>query len=143
MAKQLERLQEGNDTRFETMEERTVETKQSVQTLDNKVRQNQDEIMKEVGEVRKDVSKRIQRTYDIANRLDEQIRTNKNNIQEIDQREKNLQERLEALRDTPILSTHTCHSENREVINFQNYRRNPMEFLERMEEFIERNRETR
>ena len=52
-------------------------------------------------------------------------------------------ERLEALRDTPILNTHTCHSENREVINFQNYRRNPMEFLERMEEFIERNRETR
>ena len=94
-------------------------------------------------EVRKDVSERIQRTYDIANRLDEQIRTNKNNIQEIDQREKNLQERLEALRDTPILSTHTCHSENREVINFQNYRRNPMEFLERMEEFIERYRETR
>ena len=32
MVKQLERLQEGNDTHFETMEERTVETKQSVQT---------------------------------------------------------------------------------------------------------------
>ena len=41
------------------------------------------------------------------------------------------------------LNTHTCHSKNREVINFQNYRRNPMEFLERMEKFIERNRETR
>ena len=62
---------------------------------------------------------------------------------ELDQREKNLQERLEALRDTPILNTHTCHGENREVINFQDYRRNPMEFLERMEEVIGRNRETR
>ena len=42
MAKQLERLQEGNNTRFETIEERTVETKQDVRTLDNKVRQNQE-----------------------------------------------------------------------------------------------------
>ena len=82
MAKQLERLQEGNNTRFETVEERTVETKQDVRTLDNKVRQNQDEMMQEV-EVRKDVSERIQRTYDIANRLDEQIKTNRNNIQEL------------------------------------------------------------
>ena len=97
------------------------------------VRQNQDAIMQEVGEVQKDVSERIQKTYDIANRLDEQIKINKNSIMEIDQREKNLQERLEALRDTPILNTHTCHGENREAINFQDYRRNPMEFLERME----------
>ena len=93
---------------------------------------NQDAIMQEVGEIQHN-----------ANRLDEQIKINKNSIMEIDQREKNLQERLEALRNTPILNTHTCHSENREVINFQNYRRNPMEFLERMEEFIGRNRETR
>ena len=56
---------------------------------------DRDAIMQEVGEVRKDVSERIQRTYDIANRLDEQIKTNKNNIQEIDQREKNLQESAE------------------------------------------------
>ena len=37
--------------------------------------------MQEVGEVQKDVSERMQRTYDIANRLDEQIKTNKYSIQ--------------------------------------------------------------
>ena len=89
----MEMLREGNNTRFEKMEEQTVETKQEVRNLENMVRQNQDAITQEVGEVQH-----------FANRLDEQIKINKNSIMEIDQREKNLQERLEALRDTPILN---------------------------------------
>ena len=33
--------------------------------------------------------------------------------------------------------------EQREIINFKNFKRNPIEFLERVEEYIARNRETR
>ena len=45
MEKQLERLREGNNTRFKNLEEQTAETKQDVRNLENMVRQNQDEIM--------------------------------------------------------------------------------------------------
>ena len=34
-------------------------------------------------------------------------------------------------------------SENRETINFKNYKRNPIEFIERVEENLARTRETR
>ena len=36
--------------------------------------------MQQVGDIWEDVSERIQRTYDIANKLDEQIRINKNKM---------------------------------------------------------------
>ena len=54
-----------------------------------------------------------------------------------------MQEELDALREKPCSSTHIFTNENREVINFKSYRRNPIEFLKRVEELIERNRDTR
>ena len=55
-----------SNTRFENIEEQTVETRQDVRNLENMVRQNQDAIMQEVGEVQKDVSERMQKTYDLS-----------------------------------------------------------------------------
>ena len=54
-----------------------------------------------------------------------------------------MQEELDALREKPCNNTHIITSKNREVINFRSYRRNPIEFLKRVEELIEKNRETR
>ena len=47
------------------------------------------------------------------------------------------------LKDRPFISSHIPCNENREIINFRNYKRNPIEFLERVEESLSRTQETR
>ena len=54
-----------------------------------------------------------------------------------------MQEELDLLQDKPCHSTQIINSDNRELINFRSYRRNPMEVLKRVEEMVEKNRETR
>ena len=49
-----------------------------------------------------------------------------------------MQEELDALREKPCHSTHIITNENREVINFRSYRRNPIELLKRVEESSKR-----
>ena len=70
-------------------------------------------------------------------------RENREKIQGISIREKQKQDELDALREKPYNNTQFITSENREIINFRSYRRNPIEFLKRVEELIEKNRETR
>ena len=64
-------------------------------------------------------------------------------IAEFRARELRLQEEINALKDRPIMTSHVLCSENRETINFKNYKRNPIEFIERVEENLARTRETR
>ena len=64
-------------------------------------------------------------------------------IAEFRARELRLQEEINALKDRPIMSSHISCSENRETINFKNYKHNPIEFIERVEENLARTRETR
>ena len=73
----------------------------------------------------------------------DRINTNKNKIEEISRRELQLQEEVDSWRDRTCQHSHTNNHENRESINFRNYKRNPMEFLKRLEEVITRNRENR
>ena len=75
--------------------------------------------------------------------MEGQINTNKNKIEEISRRELQLQEEVDSWRDRTCQNSHTNNHENRESINFRNYKRNPMEFLKRLEEVIIRNRENR
>ena len=42
-----------------------------------------------------------------------------------------------------IRDSHIINTDNRDTINFRNYKRNPNEFLKRVEELIVKNRETR
>ena len=64
-------------------------------------------------------------------------------IAEFRVRELRLQEEINALKGRPLISSHISCSENREAINFKNYKRNPIEFIERVEENLARTRETR
>ena len=83
---------------------------------------------------------RLERVYGNLNSMEGQINTNKNKIEEISRRELQLQEEVDSWRDRACQNRHTNNQENRESINFRNYKRNPMEFLKRLEEVIIRNR---
>ena len=48
-------------------------------------------------------------------------------------------DKINSLKNRQCTGAHTTCEENREVIDFQNYRRNPMLFLERVEEKIAKN----
>ena len=90
-----------------------------------------------------DVNDRVEKVHTAINKVDGQTKENKEKIQGISQRERQMQEELDTLREKPCHNTHIITSENRDVINFRSYRWNPMEFLKRVEELIEKNRETR
>ena len=66
-----------------------------------------------------------------VNEVRGQGQQNKNRIEEIQQREiAKIREELEVINNRPPVMTQYQHMDNREVINFKQYRRNPMEFLE-------------
>ena len=50
---------------------------------------------------------------------------------------------INSLKNRQCTGAHTTCEENREIIDFQNYRRNPMLFLERVEEKIAKTGEDR
>ena len=59
---------------------------------------------------------------------------NKNKIEEIQKREiAKISEELEVINNRPPIILQYQHMDNREVINLKQYRRNPMEFLERVD----------
>ena len=77
-------------------------------------------------------------------RYEEKLITTREKIEEIQRREiPQLREELEIIGNRPTLVSHLQHMDNREAINCKLYKRNPMEFLERVEEQLTRNRETR
>ena len=55
----------------------------------------------------------------------------------------NIRKEVEMIRSRPFSVSSVQPTENREVINFKNYKKNPMGFLERIEGNISRHRETR
>ena len=78
------------------------------------------------------------------NDVREQVHTDKEKMAEVQRRElNNFREEINLFRSQPIQVTGVTNVENRELINFKNYRKNPMEFIERVEENIARTRETR
>ena len=81
--------------------------------------------------------------YSNLNKINSKDDKNKQRIDEMHRREEMLQEEVDAWRDRPCNSNHIINNDNRETINFRNYKRNPIEFLKRVEELIAKNRETR
>ena len=89
------------------------------------------------------MGERLERVYGNLNNVESQINTNKNKIKEISRCELQIQEEVDSWRDRTCQHNHITNHDNRESINFRNYKRNPMEFLKRLEEMITRNRENR
>ena len=73
-----------------------------------------------------------------------QVKQNKEKIDELRDKELvNIHNELEFFRNRPFNLSNISNTENRGVINFQNYKRNPMEFLERFDENLMKHCETR
>ena len=75
----------------------------------------------------------MERVYNNLNNVESQVSTNKEKIEEIRRREIQLQEEVDSWRDRTCQNTYITNNDNRELINFRNYKRNPMEFLKRVE----------
>ena len=113
------------------------------QVLTEGCQKKKQEVVKELEErhqeLQIDVNNRVEKVYTVIDKIDGLTRENREKIQGISLREKQMQEELDALREKPYNSTQIITSENREMINFRSYRRNPIEFLKRVEELIEKN----
>ena len=79
-----------------------------------------------------------------VNDVRDQVHSDKEKMAEVQRREfNNFREEINLFRSQPIQMTGIPNMDNRETINFKTYKKNPMEFIERVEENIARNRETR
>ena len=104
----------------------------------------QKETQEDIERVQARIGERIEDINANMNNVKGQVINNKEKIEEIHQRELvNIREELEMIRSRPFSISNVQPTDNREVINFKNYKKNPMEFLERIEENIARHRETR
>ena len=83
---------------------------------------NKQEVVKELEErhqeIQIDVNNRVEKVYTVIDKLDGLTRENREKIQGISIREKQMQEELDALREKPYNNTQIITSENREIINF-------------------------
>ena len=55
----------------------------------------------------------------------------------------NIREELEILRNRPMCYTQNTIPDSRDTINFGDYKRNPIEFLERVNEWLNQTKENR
>ena len=103
-------------------------------------RMNQDEIKR----VRIDVGERCEEVSTSVDAVRNLTVANRERIEELRQQEiVQMREEIEVIRNRPIQGQYLLPNDNRDVINFNNYRRNPVEFLARVEEHLARIRETR
>ena len=121
----------------------------------NKIIDVEDKIKTSIGILQKDTQEQFEI---LQNKVDEhyhqveinvgqvqsQVTDNREKIEEIQQKEIiNLKEEIEILKHRPMSYVPTPIGENRDVINFRDYRQNPLEFLERLEEWLNRTKENR
>ena len=130
----LKRTREEVDGKIDTMEEVTEARIESLKRL------NQDEIKR----VRIDVGERCEEVSTSVDAVRNLTVANRERIEELRQQEiVQMREEIEVIRNRPIQGQYLLPNDNRDVINFKNYRRNPIEFLARIEEHLTRITETR
>ena len=79
-----------------------------------------------------------------VNDVRDQVHSDKEKMAEIQQRElNNFIEEINMFRNQPVQMSGIPNMDNRETINFRTYKKNPMEFIESVEESIARNWENR
>lgn len=70
-----------------------------------------------------------------------QVDNNEKKMEEIQQKELiNIREELENLRNRPVNFMTNSWKEEKEMINFKEYRKNPVEFLGRIDDFLKKNK---
>ena len=114
------------------------ETVENYEKIKQEVHQKREENKEGITQVQTARGERLERVYDNLDNMESQISTNKSKIEEIQ-----IQEEVDSWRDRTCQHNHITNHNNRESINFRSYKRNPMEFLKRLELMITRNRENR
>ena len=111
--------------------------------MNQDIHQVREENQKEIAVIRIDLGERMEGVYSNLNKIDSKVDKNNQRIDEMHRREEKLQEEVDAWCDRPYNTNHIISTDSRDTINFRNYKRNPIEFLKRVEELIVKNRETR
>ena len=124
----INNVKNENKTMVEGLQQETVERCEQIK---QEVHQIREENKEGIAQVQTDIGERMERVYNNLNNVESQVSTNKEKIEEIRRREIQLQEEVDSWRDRTCQNTHITNNDNRELINFRNYKRNPMEFLKR------------
>ena len=95
-------------------------------------------------QVRTDLGEKCRGIDTAVNEVRGQGQHNREKIEEIQNREiTKIREELEIINNRPPIISQFQHIDNREAINFKSYKRNPMEFMERVGEQLSKTRENR
>ena len=131
---ELQQTKEEVDGRINSLEEINEIRIESLKKM------NQDEIKR----VRTDIGERCEETDASVNNIRNLTVNNKEKIEELRQREiLQIREELETIRNRPVQGQYLQTVDNRDNINFKNYKKTPIEFLERVEENLTRIQEDR
>ena len=91
-----------------------------------------------------DIQQETQKKLDkVQETVSGQIETINSEVGQVKGQVGHIQEELGILQNRPMHCYQNVMPDHRETINFRDYKRNPMEFLERVTEFLNRTRENR
>ena len=108
------------------------------------INQVQLETQEKMDEVQINIAGRIELVNNEMTQIKTQVVQHKETIENIKNQEiSNMKESIEILQNRPMYLAHHMAPEHKDNINFQIYRGNPMEFLERVDEWFNRIKVTR
>lgn len=132
--------------KFTQIEIQTVreEVQARIEDIEEQTTHKVEALRRENTEEREYVNGRITIINKDIGHINELIDHNKHNIDGIKKHDlAQMKEELEMIRNRPMHVTTGVMADNRETINYKNYKRNPMEFLARLNEYLQKQGETR
>ena len=121
----LRKINEAEDEGKKRVEGLQQETTERFKQFKHEVHQVQKEAKEEIGQVQTRVEERCNQLDVAVNEVKGKTTAHEGKIEESRLRELRLQEEVNALKDRPYLSSHIPCNENRDIINFRSYKRNP------------------
>ena len=137
--------------RFELNNQELQQAKENLHTRINNIEESHSskfelitKNQEDLTQAQTNVGTRCEEITATVNDFRDQVHSDKEKMAEVQRREfNNFREEINLFRSQPIQMTGVPNMDNRETINFRTFKKNPMEFIERVEENIARNRETR
>lgn len=137
-----EQIQATNDALHQFREEVTNQINNVEDNSRIRVEILQHENQEKLEQVKNHITNQVEQINHEVCTIKNQIMENKTQIEEIQRREiNNIKEELEVLRDRTTRYATCSRESDRDVVKFKEYRRNPMEFLDRINEWKRRTRE--
>ena len=146
-----QQIAETNE-RLDRTNEALLQFREDIITQINNVEDNnririevvQQETQEKVAKLQESISEQIEHLDNNIGQIRSQVNRNNERIDDIQGRELiNIGEELEILHNQPMCYTQNTIPDSRDTINFRDYKRNPIEFLERVNEWLNRTKENR